>query len=312
MDMSINTQPAFPLTLCVYDAAQGDLASSSHQARAYGVEAWILEVKALSQVNLSRVDFPFCLRWHGPFGPPDVALDMVDVIKPLLEAGYWVNHGGRPIVLLSQPGWKTPINWLQDLIKEFSASLGRRPIIFCDFHINNDLWHAIDDVIPIAKAGYSAFRCSGSIDLDFRGCIYAANYNNPLAQHYLVPIVPPPLLSQSVDNIESMPLMQNHNPTEYNRLWGQTKAISRLIAYESPSLAVQIITSWKRHRAALIVRTQPNSKINKRTKTPRNIEYSHSSSVLTAKEPESKPTLALAIHGYHLDVLLQMLESDIE
>lgn len=307
-------QIAKSLTLCIYDAHLDRCACSQHQARSLGIDAWVLEASSLPMLRSLQIGLPFCLRWPGPFSIPESARNVAEVIQPFIENGQWVLHQGYPIILLSQPNWETPKGWLEKWFDIFVDTIDIAPILVCDFKFTGSLDSRINHVIHMAPPGHGAFTINDAATPDFRGCLYTAYYSNPVDQHYLIPLVPPaPLRADGQASVISDPEMSNHNPIEYQKLWGQTKSISRLLATVRPSLAIRLVTSWHGHQAASCVNVIPasNQLLNRLDNTPRKESASKTSQSSLDLGPASTP-FALAIHGYHIDLLLQMLGSRLE
>lgn len=299
------------LTLCVYDAHPDDWACSQQQARSLGIDAWILEANSLPTLTPLQLELPFCLRWQGPFSIPDFARTVAEVSKSLIGKGQWVLYHGHPIILLSQPKWQAPAGWLAEWFDAFVSTAGIKPILICDFDFATPDDIRADHLIRLAPAGHGAFTTTSSTGLpDFRGCLYTAYYANPIDQGYLIPLVPPaPLQTDGQPPVISALKMSNHNPGEYQKLWSQTKSISRLLATIKSTLAIRIVTSWLGHQAASHINIIPctNRSLNR-------VKSNHIPSVATKEnvshaEPSPADTpFALAIHGYHIDLLLQMLQ----
>jgi hypothetical protein len=298
-------------TICIYDDSVDAFTLSSRQARSLGVNAWILELDTFGKLSSFEAGLPFCIKWRGPFGSPHIAINMARVIKPIMEANLWAQLHGHPIVFLSDPKWRIPKNWIRNWLQLFSKTLGVEPIVLVDFAANCIPNAGAKNILKVSAPGHGAFEINGRIKNDYRGCLYTAYYKNPLCERQIIPLVPPPpLLPKSPETVESSPPMLNHTPGEYKKLIGQTAAVSRLLAPIDPFIALRLITSWQGHQSASCMNAIPLVKRKLNRKTSRMAHrYGHTQWV-THRDPANRDLFAVAIHGYHLDLLFQILDSD--
>jgi hypothetical protein len=296
------------LTACFFDAPLGTITIASKQAPSFGIQGWILDSESRLQLTGVKTGLPFCFRWHGPFHEPEIALQITNSMEPFLVGGQWLHHGQQPVIMLSEPGWEPASGWLQQCQQMMTQALGRQPILLCDFSYDNDF--RSEGILRMALPGHGAFREDNASTLNFQGCIYTSNYSNPYTSGLLVPLVPPPALDAAEDRISSFPEMRNHTPLEYKKLWEQTEALSRLMTSVNPSSAIRVVTSWHGHKAASCLNLKPSmqAKLGCKRNT-RSMASGHPHKSWSHQAGNSKKRFALAIHGYHLDTLLEILES---
>jgi len=298
------------LTVCSFDAPLETIAKASSQAPSYGIQGWILDSESRSQLEDLKLRVPFCFRWHGPFNKPDIAFQISNNIEPFIASGQWLHHGLQPVIVLSDPGWQPPSGWLQQFQQVIATVLGKRPIVLCDFSHDEDLRG--QDILKVAPPGHGAFKDDHTSTLNFQGCIYTSNYSNPFTLDLLIPLVPPPVLDTVQDCSSSSPEMRNHTPLEYQKLWDQTEALSQLMARVYPSSAIRVVTSWQGHKAASCLNLKPSMQTTLASNRDASaVLPSHPLKLWSHRAGNSKKKFALAIHGYHLDTLLGILESDI-
>lgn len=215
-------------------------------------------------------------------------------------------------MILSQPRWKPPLGWLPSWLKFLASIIDQKPIVFCDFHPESSWENELEEVIKITREYEAATQGGSQSDLDFRKFIYLAHHTNPLDKGSLVPLVPPPPLARAEADVEPTAHMQNHIPSEYRKLWRQTEAVARIIAPIKPSLAIRIVTSWQGHRAASCMNIQQCIPQETIPKVPIQNGTAITKTLSASQNPRLVKPFALSIHGYHVDLLLHMLESELE